>query len=249
LTRGTGSVEATEEETLIALGEVQAPAAPAAPSNATAGAAAAARAAPARADGTPVAMQIDRRAGQPIAPLAPASDGAQQRATPRRIGRASAEPMIDPTGDRAPVVDAVTDSQPAEPPGVEPPLAEPEEPAKTEPPKTEPPKTEPPKAEPPKTEPRRPTIDPAIVTTVIGRHRPEVLKCIAQGRRKDPKMKGTLTLQLQVDASGAVKHAQTSSTLDNPPIAACVARAAQKWKFPARPNGQIATVNYPFVFN
>jgi hypothetical protein len=46
-----------------------------------------------------------------------------------------------------------------------------------------------------------------------------------------------------------VKHAQTSSTLNNSPVAACIAKAAQKWKFPGRPTGQIAIVNYPFVIN
>src|SRR5262249_9076899 len=117
-------------------------------------------------------------------------------------------------------------------------------------PSPEPPKVEPSKLEPPPAAAdAMPAIDPAVVTTVIGRYRAEVLKCIAQRKKKDTKLKGTLTLQLQVDATGAVKHPQTSSTLNSPRAAACVAKAAQGWKFPARPNGPIAGVNYPFVFN
>jgi serine/threonine-protein kinase len=232
LTKGTGSVEATEEETLIALGEVSAPIAAAAPSNTTALAAVAARAPPARSDGTPVAMQANRPAGaqRSITPPAAAGDGAQRHTTPRRIGRAQAEATIDPVENRSLAIEAMTEPPPAEPPPAEPP------------------KAEPPPAEPPKAEPR-PTIDPVVVTTVIGRSRRPVLKCIAQGKKKDPKLKGTLTLELQVDPTGAVKHVQTSSTLNNPQVVACVAKAAQEWTFPARPTGQIATVNYPFVIN
>jgi hypothetical protein len=261
LTKGTGSVEATEEETLIALGEVSAPIAAAAPSNATARPAVAARAEPARADAALAAMQANRPAGAQRSITSPAAvdDGAQQRTTPRRIGLVQAQATTDPAEHRSPVVEAMTEPpSPAALPTAEPPTTglPTAEPAKIEPPKVEPPKVEPPKVEPPKVEPpkaaaaeTRPTIDPDVVTTVIGRYRPEVLKCVAQGKKKDPKMKGTLTLQLQVDVTGAVKHAQTSSTLHNPLMAACIAKAAQKWKFPARPPGQTALVSYPFVIN
>jgi hypothetical protein len=46
-----------------------------------------------------------------------------------------------------------------------------------------------------------------------------------------------------------VTHAQTLSTLSNPPVAACIAKAAQKWNFPARPAAQIAIVNHRFEIN
>jgi serine/threonine protein kinase len=265
LTKGTGSVEATEEETLIALGEISAPTPAAAPPTANAPAAAAARAEPARSDGSPVARHASRPAGAPrtITPPDAANDGARQRTAPRRIGLAQAEAMIAPAENRSPPVDDVIEPPNVEPPTAEPPKLEPPgaelptlEPASAEPAKLEPAKLEPPKLEPAKLEPpkpaaaeSRPAIDPAVVTSVIGRYRPEVLKCIAPGKKKDPKLKGTLRLQLEVDASGAVKHAQTSSTLSNPRMAACVAKAAQKWKFPTRPKGQAAIVSYPFVIN
>ncbi|TMQ12851.1 MAG: AgmX/PglI C-terminal domain-containing protein, partial [Deltaproteobacteria bacterium] len=255
LTRGTGIVEATEEETLIALGEIAPPTPAAAPSSATPRAAVAARTEPAP-DGILVATQASRPAGAPraIAPPAAAEEGEPRRTTPRRIGLAHAESTTDPTEIRALALDAMAEPLPSEPRKVEPPAAQPSkaesprilpkiELPKTEPPKIELPKTEPPKTEPPKTEP---PIDPAVVTAVIGRYCPEVLKCVAQANKKP---RGTLTLQLQVEPTGAVKHVQISSTLNNPPVAACTAKAAQKWKFPARPAGQIAIVNYPFVFN
>jgi hypothetical protein len=58
-----------------------------------------------------------------------------------------------------------------------------------------------------------------------------------------------VVLQLQVDATGAVTHAETSSTVNNTVAAVCVAKSARGWKFPARPNGPVATASYPFVFN
>jgi serine/threonine protein kinase len=239
LTKGTGIVEATEEETLIALGEVSAPTA-AEPPNVTARPTVAGRTETARPDGTLGATRANRPAGaQPSStPPAAAGDGVQQRTTPRRIGRAQAVATIDSAENRSSAVEAMIDPSPAEPPNAEPPPAEL--------PKTEPPKVELPR--PAAAEPR-PTIDPAVVTTLIGGYRPEVLKCIAQSKKKNPKLKGTLTVQLQVAVTGAVKHAQISSTLNNPLAAACVAKAAQGWKFPAPPNGQTTTVSYPFVFN
>ena len=59
-------------------------------------------------------------------------------------------------------------------------------------------------------EPVRPVLDKAIVSSVITTHRPEVLKCFAEGKKKNAAMKGTLSLQLQVDASGAVRASRCS---------------------------------------
>jgi hypothetical protein len=95
----------------------------------------------------------------------------------------------------------------------------------------------------------RPSIDRATVAAVIATHRPEVLKCFADGKKKNPAMKGTLGLQLEVDPSGKVRRTQVQSTLHNPMVAACVAKAATGWTFPNRGGGEIATVVYPFTIN
>ena len=83
---------------------------------------------------------------------------------------------------------------------------------------------------------------------MIGAHRPEVLKCVAAGKKADHAMKGTITLQLQVDATGRVR-AQVQSTLGSPLVASCVVRAASSWKFPARSGDDFANVSYPFTIN
>ena len=95
----------------------------------------------------------------------------------------------------------------------------------------------------------RPAIDKATVTSIISQHRPEVLKCFSEGKKKNPQMKGTLALTLQVEPSGMVFRVQVQSTLNAPMVAACVVKAANAWKFPTRSGGDVATVQYPFTIN
>jgi len=249
LVKGNGSVEATEEETLAALGEVimvtgKAPVEVAAAEPAPAPAVMPMPAAvPVP---TPAAAVKTVEKPTPVAhPAAPAADKVAM--APRKIGRAAAdaEPAAEPAKEE-PKVEAA--------PMVQPPVVkdEPkEEPVKTEPPKVAdaPKEKVEPKVEPKGEEPARPQIDRATVSSVIGTHRPEVLKCFAEGKKKNPAMKGTLSLQLQVSAAGAVHRVQVQSTLNNPLVAACVVKAANAWKFPARSGGEIATVAYPFTIN
>ena len=82
-----------------------------------------------------------------------------------------------------------------------------------------------------------PTIDKATVSSVISSHRPEVLKCFAEGKKKNPAMKGTINLVMQVEPAGNVHRVQVQSTLNNPLVAACVLKAANGWKFPSRTGG------------
>ena len=231
LQKGTGSVEATEEETLVALGEVimvkgEAPV--------LAAAAPVARAQPI-AMAAPAVKTIERRADEPAVEKPPAR-------APRKIGRGAAEatPSIEEAS-----------TTPPEPIGEEPapvkeepapvPVAEEREP---EPVKV----VEAPK-EPKVIEHARPTIDRATVSSVITTHRPQVLKCFAEGKKQNPTMKGTVSLSLQVDPAGKVHRVQVQSTLNAPLVAACVVRAANTWKFPRRSGGEMAVVSYPFTIN
>jgi hypothetical protein len=259
LVKGTGSIEATEEDTLVALGEVimvkgEAPAVAAAepvaapaptPEQMPATAPEPAKPAPAR------EMTVER-------PKRPAADRVAM--APRKIGRSVKEADPEPVNEeQKPEATPVAE---APKPATEPAKTEPAaEPVKTEPPKVadapkveakpEPAKVEPAKVEPAKVEeaPARPQIDRAVVSSVINAHRPEVLKCFADGKKKNPAMKGTLSLQLQVNPGGAVHRVQVQSTLNNPLVAACVVKAANTWKFPARNGAEVATVAYPFTIN
>jgi serine/threonine protein kinase len=147
---------------------------------------------------------------------------------PRKIGRGSDTPVE--------VAEPVADPMPASKP----------EPTPLPEPKAEPtPEPLAPKAE---AAVAKPSIDKGVVTSIVSKHRPEVLKCVAEGKKKNASLKGTLNLQLQVDATGKVR-AQVQSTLNAPMVAACVVKAASSWKFPARPGADAATVAYPFTIN
>ncbi len=263
LVKGSGSVEATEEETLAALGEVimvtgsaptqvaAAPARTSAPAAAMPAAAMPAAAMPAAA--MPAAKTVEKPAPAPAA--------TQVAMAPRKIGRsaADAEPasepaIVDSTSQPAPAgessstqsaeaekaVDAAKPDVKAGDVVVDKPVEKPaDKPADKV-------------AERPADKPidiARPQLDRATVSSVITAHRPQVLKCFADGKKKNAAMKGTLTLQLQVNAAGAVTRAQVQSTLNNPLVAACVVKAANTWKFPARAGGEVATVAYPFTIN
>jgi serine/threonine protein kinase len=234
LVKGTGSVEATEEETLAALGEVimvNGNAPPVVAAATPAPLPAAALPAP------PIVKTVEKPTVQPAAPAPPVA------LAPRKIGRAAAdaEPAAEPKAEADKPAEVVV-----EPPKVEEPKPEP---VKTEPEKiVEAPKPVA-KPEPVAEAPARPSLDRATVSAVITTHRPEVLKCFAEGKKKNAAMKGTLNLQLQVNAAGAVSRVQVQSTLNNPLVAACVVKAANGWKFPARAGGEVATVAYPFTIN
>jgi serine/threonine-protein kinase len=215
LSRGEGLVEASEEQTLVALGEVSASPQPVV-----------AAAAPAPTPAVTVAKPIEK----------PVVAKAEPTRTPaRRIGRVTEEPP--PPVEPAHVAEAAPEPAITKPEPEVKPEAKPDEPKPVEPkPEVKP-------------EPMKPAIDMATVTAVVGTHRPEVLKCFAEGKKLSSKMKGTLTVQLQVDLTGKVKRVQVQSTLGAPIVAACVVKSANNWHFPGRASGQMATVNYPFVIN
>jgi tRNA A-37 threonylcarbamoyl transferase component Bud32 len=271
LVKGTGSIEATEEETLVALGEVimvkdSRVAAAAEPVTQPA----AAPVAPTVATTTPPVKVVDKAADK--APNKVSVAAAEPKLAPRKIGRgdettssvvastsvgakASETPVPAPIAPPTPAVAMVDTHEPAT-------KAEPVAKAQPAPAKIEAadktlptpvtvqdaPKTELVAA---KTEPAvaRPLIDNATVSSVISTHRPEVLKCFAEGKKKNAAMKGTISVQLQVEPSGKVHRVQVQSTLGAPLVAACVVRAANAWKFPSRSGSEVATVSYPFTLN
>ncbi len=253
LIKGDGLVEASEEQTLVALGELTAPstgaAKPAAAPVVVAAAAPTMKTGVASVTGAPT---IERTV---VAPTETQPVDDQPR---RKIGKGAA--------DEQPAIQPTTIEQPKHDPEHVPAVGKPELPeqpavviTQIDNPKHEPviqPTSEEPKAdqplipELPKAEPAKPAIDQATLTAVVGKNRPAVLKCLADGKKQNPKLKGTLTLSLAVDASGVVKRVQVQSTITgNPLVGACVAKAAHAWRFPSRTDGGMANIAYPFVIN
>lgn len=266
LVKGTGNLEATEEETLVALGEVimvkeDKPAV-------------AAVVAPTKTDDTTRLKTIEKETPKAEAVATTTKVAVAQ---PRKVGRGAEETpaavasvtanTTNEMGMKA--AEAPLPSAPAvkeEPKAVEPtkvaekPVANTQTPvAAATPAKVETAPTvtnpvanveaKPAVAAPAPAMDKRPAIDKATVSSVISTHRPEVLKCFAEGKKKNSAMKGTISLQLQVEPSGKVHRVQVQSTLNAPLVAACVVKAANGWAFPKRDGGEVATVEYPFTIN
>jgi tRNA A-37 threonylcarbamoyl transferase component Bud32 len=222
LSKGTGSFEATEEQTLIALGEISAPAsevsetpkpAVAAPAEKVATVAKTVEAKPAEAK--PAPRKIGRAAATTEEPVEPVESVARDLVKVEELKmEKSEEPKL--------VAAVVKPTEQPKPVAVEP--AKPVQ-AKTT------------------------TFDTATVSAVVGKNRPEVMKCFSDGKKSNPKMKGSLQVHLAVDAAGKVKQVQVQSTLNSPLVAACVAKSVNSWKFPSRTTAQIAMVSYPFTIN
>ena len=238
LTKGNGMEEATEEATLVALGELAATPTRPAVAAASVDPVKATKPAPTKpeVDVKPAAIAHAKVVEKTVAPAVVAAK--PTKPTPRKIGRGTDEMTEVAAVEPAPVED---EPKKAAEPMPEPTPAPPPEPVAPVEPKV---------AEPaPKVEAiAKPTLEKGVVTSVIGQHRPEILKCLAEGKKKNAAMKGTVNLQLQVDAAGKVR-AQVQSTLNAPMVAACVIKAASSWKFPARAGGDVATVVYPFTIN
>ena len=241
LVKGSGLEEASEEATLIALGEVSP-----APAVAAAAPVAIAKAEPVKAPEPEKKAVAKASVEKTVAAPRKIGKGASEEETVEAVAAVMPETAVEPPP-------AVVPEPAAEPVPIEP--APMPEPVNSEPVVAKPePLVEPaPKAE-PVAEPAvapvvdRPAIDKATLSSVVGQHRPEVLKCLAEGKKKVPAMKGTITLQLQVDAAGKVR-AQIQSTLNSPLVAACVIKAANGWKFPSRAGGEMANISYPFTIN
>lgn len=259
---GTGLVEATEEQTLIALGELaDAPViVAAAPSDNAVAAGEVVAAAQVVNRPTAVAAVVAPVATKPTTPVvAPA----------RKIGRdATVESATTTDVDAA--APAIEVAMPVAPTGTDQPGgalldAAVELPVAVEAPSEEPPVVVAapvlaPVAVAPQPAPdssavvapvpvAKPAIDRSVVSAVVAAHRGEILKCFADGKKIKNDLKGQLTIVLNVGANGVVTRPQVQSGLGAPMVAACVAKAVSRWTFPARPGGAVAQVTYPFTLH
>ncbi|HEX4449355.1 MAG TPA: AgmX/PglI C-terminal domain-containing protein [Kofleriaceae bacterium] len=83
--------------------------------------------------------------------------------------------------------------------------------------------------------------DPQAIGALLGRHNQEVQACYEHALATNPKLTGTLVLNLDVDQTGTVKGASTqpnAGAQDLAAVAGCVGERAKAWKLPARANGK-----------
>jgi hypothetical protein len=94
----------------------------------------------------------------------------------------------------------------------------------------------------------RGNLDKEIVRRIIRRHINEVKYCYEQQLARLPGLRGRVTVQFTIAASGAVVAAvRQSSTLANASAESCIVQAVRRWEFPKPLGGGMVMVSYPFV--
>jgi len=106
----------------------------------------------------------------------------------------------------------------------------------------------------PEVVPQRPAVEGAldkeIIRKVVRQHRREIKYCYEKELAKDPTLKGEVTVQFTISASGEVIAAIVQkSTLGNQAVETCMQGKIQRWTFPEPKGNGIVKVNYPFNFS
>lgn len=105
----------------------------------------------------------------------------------------------------------------------------------------------------PRVSPAKPAIkgslDKDVIRRIVRAHMNEVRYCYEQGLMRDPSLAGKVSITFTVDPAGSVAVATVaSSTLSDPKVDGCIAKAVKRWKFPKPTGGGVVVVTYPFVF-
>ena len=92
------------------------------------------------------------------------------------------------------------------------------------------------------------TISETKVERVVMKNISQVEKCYVRGWKKNPKLKGSLTVKFQISMSGRVQKAEiVDDELGSSNVARCIRSRVLEWPFP-EPTGGPAVVHYPFSF-
>jgi serine/threonine-protein kinase len=91
-----------------------------------------------------------------------------------------------------------------------------------------------------------PGLDRAKTQGFVRSHLGEIQRCYERGKMDEPDLKGRVTLKISVSETGAVTSAAVeSSSLHSSSVESCIVGVVRAWKLPA-PIGGPAIVSYPF---
>jgi hypothetical protein len=231
LPAGRGTIEATEGETLVALGEATAP-----QLGTQAPRVAAATPATATRQVTPTpTRQGSPPAETPKRPQIQTSPAPSPDTTGASANVGSGAPRVATgSGSGVPRVATGSGSGSARP-AVEKPASPPETPA--------PATTE----RPPAGVAGKATIDGNAVKVTVRSHIAEIQSCYERGRMDNLDLAGRVVMRISVGTDGQVAAvAAESSTLNAPKVEGCIAKAIKGWQFPPAVGGT-AVISYPFV--
>ena len=88
-----------------------------------------------------------------------------------------------------------------------------------------------------------------VVGKIVKDNRQLVRDCYDAQRKKDPTLKGSLTIHFVIDPEGYVMSAELNkerSEIQSPEVADCAIRLIKGLKFPPSSRGMETVVNYPF---
>lgn len=90
-------------------------------------------------------------------------------------------------------------------------------------------------------------IDAATIRRVVGRELVDVRRCYNQGLTANSSIHGRVLVAWVIAASGQIESARVAeSTVFDPEVGDCIARAAEQWRFPASSDGASVEVSQAF---
>jgi hypothetical protein len=95
-------------------------------------------------------------------------------------------------------------------------------------------------------------IDREGVREVVRDHLPEIKLCYDAARERNPKIKGKLTMNWEVDDQGRASKVEADpsrSSLSDERVITCISDAIKTWNFPKAPQGTTAEIHYPINFS
>ncbi len=91
-------------------------------------------------------------------------------------------------------------------------------------------------------------LPPEIIKRIIRANFPRLRACYEQGLKRDPTLKGTVSVRFIISASGAVESASSAGgTMTDKPVSDCVLGVYRTLSFP-EPEGGKVMVTYPIDF-
>jgi len=92
-------------------------------------------------------------------------------------------------------------------------------------------------------------LERSVIDSYIRRNLAKVRWCYEKELAKIPTLFGRIAIEFTIAKSGAVSKSRVKrTTMGNPSVEKCVARAIKKIRFPKPKGGGIVIVSYPFVF-
>ncbi len=92
------------------------------------------------------------------------------------------------------------------------------------------------------------SLSKEVIRRIVHRHINEVKFCYERQLAKRPDISGRVSIKFIISGTGAVQmSAVASSTLGDPVVENCIAKAVRRWSFPQPEGGGIVIVTYPFM--